>query len=111
MPVLPNSIPEIEVNAAVVAYAYETLDMLQAETFIAECAYRRVMASSRPLEVNMTRRRDILERARVMFEALCRDHYPRIRLRYSLPVRYPATSFTPTSFPPSSEAKGSFTRG
>jgi hypothetical protein len=111
MPILPDSLPKIEANAAKVAFAYETLDMIQAEAFIAECAYRRYMASTRPLEVHMTRKREFLEHAKSSFKALCDDHHPRVQIRYAFPVSHPASSFTPTTFPPSSEAGGRFIRG
>jgi hypothetical protein len=109
MPILPASLPKVEVNAAKVAYAHETLDMIQAEAFISECAYRRYMAATRPLEVHMMRKREILERARAAFQDLCAQHEPRITLRYSLPVSCGATSFKPTSFTPN--PKGHYTRG
>jgi hypothetical protein len=113
MPPLPDSIPKINANSAKVAYAHETLDMIQAETFIAECAYRRSIASSQPLEIQMMRKRQILKHARAAFRVLCEDHTPCRPLHYTLPDRHPATSFIPTSFPPNVETGlgGSFTRG
>ena len=108
---LPDSIPKIDANSAKVAYAHETLDMIQAETFMAECAYRRSISSTLPLEIHMMRKREILKRAREAFRVLCLEHNPCRPLRYALPDRNPATSFVPTSFPPNSEAGGYFTRG
>jgi hypothetical protein len=111
MPILPDFLSDIEVNSAKVAYAYETLDIIQAETFIAECAYRRSIASSRPLESHMMRKREMLERARAAFKELCLEHTPRAPLRFALPIHHSATSFAPTTFPPSSEGREYFIRG
>jgi hypothetical protein len=111
MPTLPESIPKIDANSAKVAYAHETLDMIQAETFIVECAYRRSVASSLPLETHMMRKREVLKRAQAAFRIFCHDHNPHRPFRYTLPDRHPPTSFTPTSFPPNLEVGGRITHG
>jgi hypothetical protein len=111
MPILPDFISPIEANAAKVAYAFETLDIIQAEAFIAECAYRRSIASSIPLKLYMIRKRDVLDRARVAFKDLCLTHTPRIPLRFTLPDGDPATYFAPTTFPPGSDREECFVRG
>jgi hypothetical protein len=99
MPSLPESIPNLDVNSAKVAYATETLNMIQAETFMAECAYRRSIASSLTLEIHMMRKREVLNRARKAFRLFCRRHHPHRTLRFGPPNRAPSTSFTPTSLP------------
>jgi hypothetical protein len=108
MVMLPDSIPRIEINAAKVAYAYETVDMIQAHVFLAECAYKRAIATIRPLEVRMMRARVVLQRAQTALQDLCVDHQPRVQLdcRGYLPISSDATPFTFTSFPPNSRCTG-----
>jgi hypothetical protein len=99
MPPLPESISNVDVNSAKVAYANETLNMIQAETFMAECAYRRSIASSVTLEIHMMKKRKVLNLAREAFRVFCLRHTPRRTLRFGLPNRVPSPSFIPTSLP------------
>jgi hypothetical protein len=98
---LPAATLKINVNSLKVAYACKTLDMIQAETFMAECAFRRCVASSLILENYMMKKREGLKLAQEAFLVLCLDYHPRRAFHYD---HHPGTTYIPTSFPPNSDS-------
>jgi hypothetical protein len=96
---IPESTPKVDADTAKVAYAHETLYMIQAETIIAECAHRRSIASSRPLELHMMRKRENLKHAQAAFRMLCLLHNPRHSHRSALPDCHAAMSLKRTRLP------------